>query len=228
MPIDIICLAAFFYGFWRGFNQGIISAVFNILAYVFGIVLAFKMTPTVTNILESLFNSNNPMMFIAAFFVNMVFIMFIIRQAARGFTGILEKLYLNSINRMIGGVILGFIGVLIFSILVWFADKAGMIGEQTLAESRTYPYLIQMPGRARVIADRAKPFLIEGWENSIKWMDRLEEYGEQQTGVTGGNGDQPRIYELPDDGSSGIEDEPAPSRSQNRPIYEDDGSGIED
>lgn len=226
MPIDLICMVVFFYGFWKGFNQGIISTVFNVLAYVFGIVLAFKMTPTATSILEKLFNSNNPMMFVAAFVVNVVFLMFIIRQAARAFEGFLRTLYLNVINQAAGGAILGIFSVLIFSVLVWFGDKAGMIGEQTIAESRTYPYLIEMPGKAKGVFERLKPFLMDTWETSITWMDRLEKYGEDKTGA---NGDQPRIYELPDNGAApGIEDEPEQRRSTSRPIYEDTGSGIEE
>ncbi|MCC6462662.1 MAG: CvpA family protein [Saprospiraceae bacterium] len=223
MPIDLICLAAFFYGFWRGFSQGIISTVFNVLAYVFGIVLAFKMTPTATNILEKLFHSTNPMMFVAAFAINVVVLMFIIRQAAKGFEGILERLYLNTINQALGGVAMGILGVLIFSILVWFGDKAGMINEQTMAESKTYPYLKEMPGKARVVAESLKPFLVDTWETSVTWMNRLEQYGEQKT--TGATG-QPRIYELPDDGSSGIESDPAESHPGDRPTS--DGNGIEE
>ncbi len=224
MPIDLICLVAFFYGFWRGYNQGIISTVFNVLAYVFGIVLAFKMTPTATNILEKLFHSNNPMMFLAAFAVNVVVIMFIIRQAAKGFENILQGLYLNFINQALGGAIMGFVGVLIFSVLVWFADKAGMLNDQTIAESRTFPYLKELPGKAKTAAEGLKPFLVDTWETSINWMDRLEKYGEEKTS---GNGDQPRIYELPDEGNSGIELEPEESPSRRRPAPEE-SSGIEE
>ncbi len=229
MPIDVISAVAFLYGFWKGFNQGIISTVFNILAYVFGIVFAFKMTPTATSILEKLFNSDNPMMFVAAFIVNVVFMMFVIRQAAKGFEGVLSSLRLNLINQAIGGAIMGFVGVLIFSVLVWFADKAGMITEQTRLESRVFPHLIELPGKAKIVADRVKPFVVDAWETSVKWMDRVEDYGEQKTGVSGSGGNQPRIYELPDDGTQpGIEDMPSERRTKSRPIYEDTGTGIED
>ena len=226
MPIDLICLVAFFYGFWKGYNQGIISTVFNVLAYVFGIVLAFKMTPTATNILEQLFNSDNPMMFMAAFVVNLVFIIFIIRQAAKAFEGVLQTLYIGVLNQVLGGAVLGLFGVLIFSVLLWFADKTGMIGAQTREESRTFDTLITLPGKAKKIAVRFKPFAEEAWETSITWMDRLKNYGEKETG--GARSDQPRIYELPDDGSSGIEREPETSGSRRQSAGTDEGSGIEE
>lgn len=225
MPIDIICMVAFFYGFWKGYNQGIISTVFNVLAYVFGIVLAFKMTPTATNILEQLFHSNNPMMFLAAFTINVVFIMFVIRQAAKGFSGILQSLYLGVINQAMGGAVLGMFGVLIFSVLLWFADKTGMINQLTKEESRTYETLITLPGKAKVAAERFKPFAQEAWETSVTWMDRLKNYGEKETNK---KGDQPRIYELPDDGSSGIESDPEESNSRQQSGGNDEGNGIED
>jgi len=221
-------MVAFLYGFWKGYNQGIISTVFNVLAYIFGIVFAFKMTPTATNILEKLFNSDNPMMFVAAFVVNVVFIMFVIRQAAKGFEGMLGSLHLGIINQAIGGAILGLFGVLIFSVLVWFGDKAGMIGDQTKAESRTFETLLEMPPKAKVIAERFKPFVVDAWDTSMKWMNRIEDYSEQKTGV--GAEDKPRIYQIPDKGEAlpGIEDMPTDSRSGKRSIYEDNGSGIED
>lgn len=223
-------MVAFLYGFWKGYNQGIISTIFNVLAYIFGIVFAFKMTPTATNILETVFNTDNPMMFVAAFVVNVVFLMFVIRQAAKGFEGLLGSLHLGIINQAVGGALMGLFGVLIFSVLVWFGDKAGMIGEQTRAESRTFETLLELPGKTKVIVDRIKPFVVDAWETSMKWMNRIEDYGEQKTGEGTAGEDKPRIYQIPDKGEAlpGIEDMPTDSRSGKRPIYEDTGSGIED
>lgn len=225
MPIDLLCIVAFFYGFWRGYSQGIIRTVFNVAAYVFGIVLAFKMTPTATNILEQMFHTKNPMMFLAAFVVNVVFIMFLLRAAAKGLEGVLNSLYIGVVNQALGGAIMGMIGVLIFSVLVWFGAKSGMLNDETIAESRTFPFLKELPGKAKVAAERFKPFALDAWETSLNWMDRLENYGEQETK---GKGDQPRIYQLPDDGSTGIESQPEDSRPRQRSADTDDGTGIEE
>lgn len=228
MPIDLIAAAVFLFGFWRGYNQGIISTVFNVLAYLFGLVFAFKMTPTATRILEQVFNSDNPMMFIAAFVVNVVFIMFVMRQAGKGFSNFLQTMHLNMINQAIGGTVMGLFFVLILSVLVWFANAAGMIAEQTRLESRALPHLLEMPVRAKGLAERIKPFVLDAWDTSVKWMDRVEDYGEEKAGV-GAGGDQPRIYRVPESGSAPrIEGTPSETRSKNRAIYEDTGSGIED
>lgn len=193
MAIDVICLIVLAYGFWQGYSKGIISTIFNTLAYLFGITLAFKMTPTTTNILEALFHSTNPLMFLAGFLANLFFIMFLLRQAARGMEGLFQAAYLGTINQLFGGAFLGGVYVLIFSVLVWFASEANLLDDLTISQSRTYPVLKELPGQAKSVAIRFKPLASDLWDTSINWMDRMKSYGIQKTET------KPKIYELPDE-----------------------------
>lgn len=221
MPIDITFLIAFALGFRHGYTRGIISTVFNVLAYIFGVVLAFKITPTTTNIMERLFNSANPSMFIAAFLVNVVIIMFMLRQTANAVEGVLNAVYLGAINRVLGGAVMSGVSILIFSILVWFAVRVQFVNDATLQESRTYPFLKDLPGRAKSVAIRLKPVATEVWDSSLSWMDRLEKFGIDKT-----DGQQ-KIYDIPKDPDGpAIEDEPATQPSSRRPSVAED-NGIE-
>lgn len=223
MPIDITFIAVFAYGFWVGYSRGVIGTVFNFGAYIFGVTLAFKITPTTTNILESLFHSDNPSMFMAAFIVNLVFIMFVLRQASRGMESAFRAVYLGVINQAAGGALMGALSVVIYSILIWFLVQVRFLNDQTLAESKTYPFLKDIPGKAKVIALSAKPFAEDVWSNSMNWMDRIEKYGIQKTNT------QPKIYQVPDDGKAIENDEPYqyPSTTTVRPTQED-SDGIEE
>ena len=201
-------LAVLALGFWHGYSNGIINTVFNVLAYLFGITLAFKITPTTTNILERLFHTQNPTMFLAAFVVNLVIIVFMLRQAANALEGILEKVYLGAVNRILGGGVMSLLSVMLFSVLVWFGVRVQFINDATLSESRFYlPILKDMPSHAKNIVLRIKPIAGDVWDSSLKWMDRLENYGVQQT-----NPNKGRIYELPDPvpGEEIIESDPNP------------------
>lgn len=220
MPIDITFLIAFALGFRHGYTRGIISTVFNVLAYIFGVVLAFKITPTTTNILERLFNSQNPTMFIAAFLVNVVIIMFAMRQVANAMEGVMNAVYLGAINRVLGGAVMAGVSILIYSVLVWFSVRVQFINDTTLSESRTYPFLKDLPGRAKIVATRLKPVATEVWDSSLSWMDRLEKYGLEKT-----EGKQ-KIYDIPKDPDGpAIEDEPAtqPTSSRRPSVAEDNG-----
>jgi membrane protein required for colicin V production len=212
MPIDLVFLVVLFYGFWKGYNRGIISTVFSLGAYIFGFILAFKITPTTTNILEAMFHSTNPIMFLAAFAVNVLFILFIIRMAANSAETVFQAAALGIFNRFLGAMLVGAFSVLIYSILIWFLVKIQFLNEATVVESRSYPVLKEMPGRAKAIATRFTPFLKDVWGTTINWMDRLQSYGMEKTEGPS------KIYDP--DKSKGIENEPASPVSN-------EGTGIE-
>jgi len=100
MVIDIIFAVAAAYGFWIGFSRGIIQTIFTILAYVVGLMTAFRFGPQMTQLLESLFSNTNPLMFIAGFVVTFVLTMLFIRLIARGLEGLLQTVNINVINQI--------------------------------------------------------------------------------------------------------------------------------
>lgn len=211
MPIDLIFIIVFGLGFRHGYSNGIISTVFNLVAYVFGIMLAFKVTPAMTNILERLFHSQNPSMFLAAFIVNVVIIMLVLRQAARILEGFLQAVYLGVLNRVLGGAVMAALSILVYSVLLWFAVRVNMVNDSTLAESRVYPLLRDLPGRAKELGGRFRPMAREMWDTSLSWMDKLDKYGVQKTES------MPKVYEVPDDGKP-IEADPQETTPRSRPM----------
>ncbi len=221
MPIDLIFIIVFGLGFRHGYSNGIISTVFNLVAYVFGIMLAFKVTPAMTNILERLFHSQNPSMFLAAFIVNVVIIMLVLRQAARILEGFLQAVYLGVFNRVLGGAVMSALAILVYSVLLWFAVRVNMVNDSTLAESRVYPLLRDLPGRAKEVGLRFRPMAREMWDTSLSWMDKLDKYGVQKTES------MPKVYEVPDDGKP-IETEPQETTPRPRPAPVTPSNGIEE
>lgn len=167
VPIDLIFIIVFGVGFRHGYSNGIISTAFNLIAYVFGIMLAFKVTPAMTNILERLFHSQNPSMFLAAFIVNVAIIMIVLRQAAKILEGFLQALYLGIFNRVLGGVVMAALAILIYSVLLWFAVRVNFVNNTTIAESRVYPLLRDLPTRAKEVGMRFRPMAREMWDTSL-------------------------------------------------------------
>ncbi|MDO8368675.1 MAG: CvpA family protein [Saprospiraceae bacterium] len=224
MPIDIGFIAFFAYGFWQGYSRGIISTVLNLALYIFGFVLAFKMAPTMTTILESLFHSDNPTMFLAGFLVNLLLIMLLVRSIARGLEGAMRMAYLGVINKVAGGVAMGGFLVVVYSVLVWFVIKVHFVNEATVGQSKTYSFLEPIPAKAKNFAIRMKPLALDVWGSSMNWMDRLDQYGVERTEG------KDKTYRPPDDPKA-IEEDPMPSQrppaSRPAPRLED-SDGIEE
>lgn len=198
MPIDLICFLVFGICFWIGYNRGIIELAFNLLAYVFGVILAFKMTPLMASVLGNFFQSDNPLMFIAGFLVNVALVMVVVRLAANGMEGIFELAYMGMFNKLLGGAVYSALGVLLFSVLVWFADKAMMVSDETKRLSKTYETLVRLPIHAKDAVIRVQPVFAEIWDTSMSWMDKLENYRPNQTEQK----DEPKFYDIKDDASS--------------------------
>lgn len=223
MPIDILFLLSLSYGLWQGFHHGLISTIFNVAIYIFGITLAFKITPTTANIMSALFHSENPTMYLTAFIINVALIIVIFKMAAKSLEKVLEFAYMGVLNHALGAVVSAFFYVLICSIIVWFLAKAQILNAQTIADSKAYPLMEPLPGKAYNIAIRLKPYAEEAWKTSVTWMDRLETYGEKQTQKP--NGGETKIYKP--DAARPIEKNPTTTSHPNN-YPPEDSDGIEE
>ncbi|MCB0617377.1 MAG: CvpA family protein, partial [Saprospiraceae bacterium] len=120
MVIDIIFVIMAGYGFYLGFAKGIIRTIFTILSFLFGLLAAFKFAPAATKFLETAFDSNNPMMFLAGFLLSFVLTMILIRLVARAIEGFLRTANINIVNQFAGGLLLAGMMTLLYSMVLWF------------------------------------------------------------------------------------------------------------
>ena len=147
MVIDIIFVIMAGYGFYLGFAKGIIRTIFTILSFLFGLLAAFKFAPAATKFLETAFDSNNPMMFLAGFLLSFVLTMILIRLVARAIEGFLRTANINIVNQFAGGLLLAGMMTLLYSMVLWFGTQSKLIDEQTKSQSFTYTYLQHYPDR---------------------------------------------------------------------------------
>ena len=175
MVIDIIFAIVAGYGFYLGFSRGIIQTLFGILSILFGLLAAFRFGPFATNVLESTFNSNNPMMFIAGFLLAFVLTMVLIRMFARGIEGVLETTNINILNQAAGGILTAGGLILVYSTLLWFANASHILNEDAKKQSITYQYIDEFPTKVWALGKQLKPTFEDFWDHSIEFMDKLED-----------------------------------------------------
>ncbi|MCO6476756.1 MAG: CvpA family protein [Phaeodactylibacter sp.] len=191
MAIDLILLVLAGWGFYLGFSRGIIKTIFTILSVIFGLMMAFRFGPQVTGMLESLF-SENPLMFVAGFLLTFVGTMLIIRLIANFLEGALEAANINFINQIVGGFFLTAIMVLIYSLLLSFADASHLLGEATKQESVSFTYLEKYPQKVWAWGRKAKPIFEDFWDHSIEFMDDLENMSVER------RESPPEFYDIPE------------------------------
>lgn len=142
---------------------------------------SLKFAPATTKFLETTFNSDNPLMFVAGLLLSFFVVMIVLRMIARGLEGILQSANINVVNQFLGGVMLSGLLVLLYSVLLWFGDQARMIDNATKQSSFTYPYIKEYPVKVKDAGMRFQPMVKEFWSQSVQMMDRLEKISIEQT-----------------------------------------------
>ncbi len=197
MALDIILAISALWGFYVGFNKGIIDTVFTVLSVVFGLIVGFKFAPDATRLLTQITGVESPLMFLAGFLLAFVITMVFIRLFAAGLENLLEAAHINIINRVAGGLLLASLFILVYSILLWFADQSHLISSQVKQQSKTYEYVREFPGKVRAVYDLLAPDLKRAWEESVDMIDRLKRESAQKTES------QPYIFDIEENSSEG-------------------------
>jgi membrane protein required for colicin V production len=193
MIVDILFLLIAGWGFYQGYSRGIIKTVFTIFSIVFGLMIAFKLAPASTRFLETAFHTDSPLTFIAGFLLAFILTMVVIRMAAQFIERTLQAANINVINKFAGGLLMVSLYTLIYSMMLWFGEKSHIVTDQTAKESISYPFLKEFPGKMKIAYNYAKPAFQEFWQESVKFVDRLEEKSMEKTES------EPTIFDIPDE-----------------------------
>ncbi len=175
MSIDILFLAAAAYGFYLGFKDGIINSVFSVMSIVMALMAAFKFSPYMTRALEQGFDMYNPLMFVIGFIVTFFISMWLMRMVGHAISGALEVAQLDLPNQIIGGFILTLVFSFFYSVLIWFADGARMLDEQTKTTSMSYRYLEPLRQNAFKLIANVKPIVQDFLGETDKVMNQIED-----------------------------------------------------
>lgn len=178
MIIDILFALAFGYGFLVGYSKGILETVFKIFGYLIGVVAAIKFALPIQRILEDSFDTDNPAMYIVGLLLSFLVTMMIVRFAANLIENILEKANINIINQVFGGLLVSGFMVLIYSLLLYFAKASHLISNETERSSYTYEYLEEFPDKTWTFMSYLKDPILEFWEGSVDFIDKLGEISE--------------------------------------------------
>jgi uncharacterized membrane protein required for colicin V production len=197
MGIDIIFLICAGIGFYHGYTKGIIETVLTAFAYLFGLLAAFKLAPTVSGILTSVFNNDSALMLIAGFAITFIGIVFIIRMIVNGFENLLEVAHINIINQFAGGVLMASFSTLIFSTLLWFTDEAKLLNDDAKRQAFSYPLLREYPRKAKVVGQAVLPIFRHFWDESNDLLEKIKKNG----GVEHSQGET-HIIDIPDENNT--------------------------
>ena len=141
MIIDIIVAIILILAAIKGYRQGLIVALFSVIAFIIGLAAALKLSVVVAGYIGQAVKISDKWLPIISFALVFLIVVLLVRLGARFIQRTVEFAMLGWLNRLGGILLYAGLYILIFSILIFYADQLGFIKPETKNESVTYAYI---------------------------------------------------------------------------------------
>jgi membrane protein required for colicin V production len=141
MILDIIVVVILILALIKGYRQGLIVALFSLVAFVIGLAAAIKLSVVAAGYIGKAINISERWLPIISFAVVFLIVVLLVRLGAKFIQKTVELAMLGWVNRVGGILLYAALYILIFSVLLFYADQMNFIKPETKSESATYSYI---------------------------------------------------------------------------------------
>src|SRR6187431_1738763 len=141
MILDIIVVVILILAIIKGYRQGLIVALFSLIALIIGLAAALKLSVVVAGYIGKAVNVSDKWLPIISFAVVFLIVVLLVRVGAKFIQKTVELAMLGWANRVGGILLYAGLYIFIFSILIFYADQLGFIKSETKNESVAYAYV---------------------------------------------------------------------------------------
>lgn len=141
MIIDFIFLLFLALAVYKGYRNGFVIAIFSVVALFVGLAAAIKLSAVVAGWLGTHTGIGARLLPILAFVLVMVVVAWLVRLVGLAIQGALKIMMLGFMNRLAGIVLYALLYTLLLSVILFYAGHINLLEPQSVAASRTYPFL---------------------------------------------------------------------------------------
>lgn len=141
MFLDIIFAILIVLAVLKGYQRGLIVGLFSLIAVIIGLAAAMKLSIFAGGYISSVINISKEWLPIISFAVVFLVIVLLIRLGAKAIEKTIQIAMLGWVNR-IGGVIFYLvIYIIVFSVVLFYAEQMKLIQPDTINKSVTYSFI---------------------------------------------------------------------------------------
>jgi membrane protein required for colicin V production len=141
MLIDIIFAIIVIIACIKGFQKGLIIAIFSVLAFIIGLAAALKLSATVANYMEGSLNVSAKWLPVLSFAVVFLGVVLLVRMGAKLVEKTFQMALLGWVNRIGGIVLYAALYIIIFSVFLFYAEKIKLVDPEVIKASVTYSFV---------------------------------------------------------------------------------------
>ncbi len=141
MLIDLVFAVIIVIAIIKGYQKGLILAIFSIIAFIIGLAAALKLSTAVAAYLKGSISVSAKWMPFIAFALVFFVVVILVRLGARLIEKAFQVVLLGWLNR-IGGIILyAALYIIILSIFIFYAEKLRLLSPAAIESSQTYNFI---------------------------------------------------------------------------------------
>jgi len=139
--IDILFAIIILTALFKGYSNGIIVAIFSMLALLIGVAAAIKLSTVVAGHLKDSVSISNRWLPIVSFVLVFLVVLLLVRLGAAAIQKTMELVMLGWLNRLAGIVLYSLLYTVIFSVVLFYAVKMQVLSQVTINTSATYHFI---------------------------------------------------------------------------------------
>lgn len=164
MILDILLALFVVAAFYNGYSKGIIYSILSFVAIILGFVIAMNFSSVAAVWLYENFNVPSVIMPVLSFVLVLLAVIGAIKLVAYLTEKILKAIMLNFVNKLAGGVVWSIIAILLFSMLLFFIDKTGVLTANLKNSSASYGYIVSLGPKGLSLFEALIPYFKESFE----------------------------------------------------------------
>jgi len=141
MTIDIIFIVFIILAIIQGYRRGLIVAAFSVIALFIGLAAALKLSVVTAGYIGQAVKISDRWLPFIAFAVIFLIVILLVRWVAILLQKSVEIAMLGWLNRLGGILLYVTLFIIVFSVLIFFAEKIQWIKPDTKNDSLVYPYI---------------------------------------------------------------------------------------
>lgn len=141
MTIDVIFLILMIFAIIKGYQKGLIVAVFSLLAFIIGLAAAMKLSAVVAGYIGKAVNVSDKWLPVISFILVFIVVVIAVRWAAALLQKAVEAVLLGWVNRIGGIIVYAVLYTTIFSIILFYARQLNLLKPETISESKTWGFI---------------------------------------------------------------------------------------
>jgi membrane protein required for colicin V production len=162
MLIDLVFVVMMALAIFKGYNRGLIVAVFSLLAFIVGLAAAVKLSAVVAGWLGENVNVSKEWLPVVSFALVFIGVVLLVRMGAKMIEKSVQLVMLGWVNRLGGIAFFAILYLIILSIAIFYAEQLGLLKPDVIKASKTYSFVKPWG-----------PKVIDGLGSVIPWFKGL-------------------------------------------------------